>query len=85
MSTELLTAVRRLPLDFVSTPDVCEVTNADNVDWSFDAVFERACVNVQATFRDDEKLDGHIIVGLTDGPVVVMPFSWTDHGEKALV
>ena len=85
MSTELLTSVRRLPLDFPSREDVREVSEVDTVEWSFDAVFERACTNVQATFRDERKLDGHLIVGLKDGPIVVMPFSWTNDGEKALV
>jgi hypothetical protein len=49
---------------------------------SFEEVFERACTDVQAMFLEDGKVPPHLILGLHDGPLVVLPFACDAEAER---
>ena len=51
--------------------------------FQFEQAFEQACANVQTMYRDERKVQGHILIGLEGGPIVATAFAWANKPEKA--
>jgi hypothetical protein len=78
---ETRTAVRGLSLvDVIIAVQREEEEDAGR--WTFERVFERACADVQLMFRSDQRVPGHLIIGLGDGPIVVTPYAWATNAER---
>jgi hypothetical protein len=79
MRAGLATQTRWIPR--VTVPET-EEHESQPFEWSFDAVFEGACKDAGVMLSEDRPFRAFLVVGLKDGPIVVMPYSWRTNAEK---